>query len=54
MSAPAVVIDLTQARRRLKAAAILADPTHPQHQLIVDLVDTAIALDPPSDEGNPR
>ena len=38
-----------QTRRRLrKLAEIIADDTHPQHQLAVDLAETALALDPPA------
>lgn len=32
-----------------KARQIIADPTHPQHRLLVDLVETALVLDPPDD-----
>ena len=41
------LLDLERYRRSMKAKAILADETHPQHTLLVDLLDTAIALDPP-------
>lgn len=44
MTAPTNLAD----RRRLrKAAAILADDTHPQYGIIANAVDTALELDPP-------
>ena len=46
MSAP--VFDLVARRRIRKLAEIVACDTHPQHQLAVDLADTAEALDPPA------
>jgi len=34
--------------RLRKAVEIVTDPAHPQHRLLVDLVDTAVELDPPA------
>ena len=34
--------------RLRKAVEIITDPDHPQHRLLVDLVDTAVELDPPA------
>lgn len=37
---------MTADARLLKAAQIIGQDTHPQHQQLIDLLDCAIALDP--------
>lgn len=44
----ATIYSAEKYRRQIKAKEIIADPTHPQHVQMVNLVDTALALDPPS------
>lgn len=54
MTAPSresAVVDLDRARDLRKLREILTDPTHPQHQLLVNLLETATALDPPPSWG---
>jgi hypothetical protein len=41
-------VSLTARRRLRKLAEIVGDDAHPQHQLAVDLADTALELDPPA------
>lgn len=44
-------VPIADSERITKARQVLADPTHPQHQQLVDALDTAIALDPPTTKG---
>ena len=41
------VVDLLTRRRLHKAHEVLTDPCHPQHRQLIDLLQTAIELDPP-------
>lgn len=51
------VVNLQTVRRQAKALSVLGDDTHPQHALIADACDCAIALDGADDcpvNGIPR